>query len=364
MSTIRASLSRLVALLLSVPLLLQAQELAPPVQPQQSPHRLIAQLGVEIRQLLEDPKASRTPAQAEQAVADQITALIASKPGDQSLTQPDARGRTPLMQAVSGAYPLVVKALLADADVKFQINAVDRRGESAWMLANFAPAVTLVACQPGTLTRERAVLLPPYLRRMSALLRSSAASLVDILQSLQAAGADGDRDALRNAWLARCPNTTPELREALAGDADLMATLINHVIEQQLAYNKRVADGAADVPGAPPADMRFVVLDDATANRKTRRQPVPPLLTSSQMQCPRMPRPELPGPLNWRGEIILKAVVATRAGIVEAVDFEVKSTSRDKAAMNYFRALVLRALAGYQCQGELLFEQEFAFKVS
>lgn len=369
MSTFRPRLPRLAALLLALPLLLQAQQAPSQQQPaaeaeQKTPHRLIAQLGIEIRRLLEDPKASRTPEQAEQAVADQIAALIARSPGDQSLTQADVRGRTPLMQAVSDAYPLVVKALLADADVKFQINAVDRQGESAWMLANFVPTVTLAACQPGVLTRERAVLLPPYLRRMSTLLRSNAAGPIDILASLQAAGAVGDRDALRSAWLTRCPNAAPELRQALAGDADLMATLINDAIARQLAFNKRVGDGAADVPSAPPADMRFVNLPERADDRSSARKPVSPLLTMAQIRCPRMTKPELPGPLNWRGELTLKAIVATRAGVVEAVDFEVKSPTRDKVAVNYFRAVVLRALAGYQCEGELLFEQEFSFKVS
>jgi hypothetical protein len=141
-------------------------------QAARTPRQLIEDLDLEVRRIVASSKPDRTPEDAQRAVADEIAALVRSAPGHLSLTDIDERGRTPLMLAARGTYPLVVQALLADPAVKLRVNQPDADGANAWMLANFAPTVTLVACEPGTLTRERYVLLPPYLRRMAHLMKT------------------------------------------------------------------------------------------------------------------------------------------------------------------------------------------------
>lgn len=315
-----------------------------------TPRQLIDGLGVEIRQLLEAPKPGKTPADAERAVAEQITALARRSPGDDSLIAADAQGRTPLMLAVSGAYPLVVKALLADPIVRVRINAADQAGETAWMVANFAPAMTLVACQPGALTLERHVLLAPYLRRMATLMDSKKSAVVAITQMLEDAGAEAAPDAARKAWLARCPNTAPDLRKALA-DGELQRTLINDALDRQLSFNKSYGESLMTIPQRPAQDMRFI-----PPGRK--------LSKAKDLHCPRMRPPAPLGSLNWSGRVLFKAVIATRAGVVEAVDFTVLSGNElPTAVVNHFRSTLIRTLAGYQCEGDHVFEQEFQFKV-
>lgn len=318
--------------------------------PASTPHALIARLGVQVRQIQQALKPERTADDAERAVAGEITALAQATPGHASLTQADRLGRTPLMQAVSGSYLPVVQALLADASVRQTINHADNAGETAWMLAQFAPGMTLMACQPGSLTLERYPLLVPYLQRMTALMEARKSVVAAIGQALQEAGAEVTPDAARKAWLARCPNTSPALRQAL-GSGALLSTLVNEALDRQMSFNKAYRAGLTTIPQRPPQDMRFIAAS------------VQPLKVGS-LTCRRMPPPALGGALNWAGTIEFKAVIATRAGIVEAVDLTLLPGQQPApAAVDHFRAVLIRALAGYQCEGDHVFEQEFRFKV-
>ncbi|MFG6429007.1 hypothetical protein [Roseateles sp. LYH14W] len=326
---------------------------------QRTPRQVIDKLGVQIRQVLAVRDSGRTPEDVERAAAEQITALIRSAEGHLSLTERDVHGRTPLMLAASGGYALVVDALLADPSVKLAINVPDKRGETAWMVASFAPSLTLAACQPGALTRERYALLPPYLLRMGHLLKTKGAAIGAIIRSLEAAGAEAVPDAGKRAWLARCPNTSPELRQALVEGA-LMQTLVGHAVAQQGEFNRTALKSVKSIPAKPPQGMRFIA-DDGDSSLA----PLPPLLQFHELHCAKLPKPKLPNTIYWSGDVLLKAVAATRAGVVEVADIDVLSISgrkRDEVA-DYFRSLVLQALAGYECDGEHLFEQEFQFKI-
>ena len=328
-------------------------------QPDKTPRKLIEDLGLQVRQILESAKPDRTPEDAERAVAEQITALSRSAPGHLSLTAPDDRGRTPLMLAVSGAYPLVVQALLADPGVKLQVNLPDAEGATAWMTANFAPTLTLVACQPGNLTVERSQLMPPYLRRMAHLLKAKGAAVGAIVRMLQEAGAEPNAEEARRVWLARCPNTTAELRSALAS-AELQPTLINAAVTSQRAFNKAARESLSKLPARPPQGMRFVA-EPAAMPDGVR---ISPLLSVHQMNCAHMAFLRLPEMLEWRGEMLLKAIVQTRAGVVEVADFELLSGKGHPQVVDIFRNAILGALAAYQCSGDQVFEQEFQFNVN
>ena len=326
-------------------------------EPARAPRQLIEGLGVQVRKILQNDKPSKTPEDAERAVAEQITELIRSSPGHLSLTDADMRGQTPLMLAASGAYPLVVQALLADPAVRLQINVPNEAGETAWMLARFAPSLTLVACQPGALTIERALFLPPYLRRMAQLLKSPGAGIQPIIDSLEAAGAEPQPEAAKRAWLARCHNASPELRQALV-NGELTTTLIKESLARQRDFNTALRDRPTSIPEQPPEGMKFTRVQGAA--------PVLPLTELLRLQgvhCVYMAKPPVPQ-LNWTGLISFKVTVTNRAGIVETADFEVVSPGKEKPyVVDAFRRSVLAALAQYECEGDQAFEQEFTYRV-
>ncbi|NCT84743.1 MAG: ankyrin repeat domain-containing protein [Comamonadaceae bacterium] len=317
-----------------------------------TPRRLIDGLGVTLRQAAMSAQPGQASEAAERAVAEQIAALPPEQRG--SLVDADEQGRTPLMQAVSGGYPQVVKALLADAGVRAGIERPDAHGETAWMLANFAPALTLVACQPGALTLERYPLLRPYLMRMTLLLNARTSVAVGIVQALEAAGARPTPEAATKAWLARCPNATPELRQVLVREP-LLPALVNESLARQLAFNKALRAGEVDVPQKPPEGMVF----------NPRRDGDPALSAdANRVNCARRPQPALRGALGWSGSLLLRARIATHAGIVETADFTLPSPGDPPpAVVDFFRGTVIRALTGYHCEGNHVFEQDFQFKV-
>jgi hypothetical protein len=327
-------------------------------QEARTPRQLIEALDLEVRQLLQ-AKAERTPEKAEQAVAEAIAALASRSPGHLSLTDSDSRGRTPLMLAARGPYPLIVQALLADPTVKLSVNQKDADGASAWMLASFAPALTLLSCEPGLLTRERYVLLPPYLQHMAQLLTTGAAPVGLVVSQLQLAGADTDVETAKSLWLQQCPNATPALREALA-TGELLPTLVNEAVRSLREFNDTAQKDVKLLPASPPPGMKFVQGERGPNGRTL------PTLDIEDMVCEHMQKPELQGMVPWSGSYIVRAIVRTRAGVVEAVDLE-PMTSYRKLPMprivDYFNSVVLRALSGYRCKGDHAFSQEFQFNV-
>lgn len=232
----------------------------------------------------------------------------------------------------------------------------DEDGQTAWMLANFAPTVTLVACQPGALTAERYPLLPPYVRRLAYLLKAKANPIVSIVHDLEAAGAESKPDEAKRAWLQACPNASPELRQALA-QGELLPTLIGDSLARQLAFNKTANENPRKLPITPPPEMQF--LQGKSSKHHGRESP---LLQISGMRCEYMAKPEMPA-INWSGEILFRAVVATRAGVVETADFAVLSGSKERRVADLFRSVIVRALAKYRCEGDHIFEQQFQFTI-
>lgn len=329
-----------------------------------APRQLIDHLGVEIRTVLEDPKSSRTPEDVERVVAEQISELVRTAPGHPSLTETDNRGRTPLMLAASSAYPQVVQALLADASVKQAINETDGDSATAWMHANFAPSLTLMACEPATLTLERYTLLPPYLQRMSHLLKTKGAAIGSIVKMLKDAGAATDADETKRLWLARCPNASPELRETL-GSRELMPALIGDSLARLKDFNRLAKDAPKSIPYKPPAGLRFTRAGHAlklTSNRSAGEL--------AKVSCSGMSTDLVPDPSRWTrsmqqwsGTVHVKLQAATRAGVIETADLDVAPGPGGEHIAEDFTRYILQALANYRCDGDHVFEQEFELKI-
>lgn len=343
-------------LLLSLALMLGT---ATQAQPAGTPRQIIEALGPQQRQLLQKPDPKRSPEDAERDAAAQIKALIDASPGHLSLTAADPRGHTPLMLAAGQSYALIVEALLADPSVRLTMDVANADGETAWMLASFALPMTLPACQPGSLTVERQLQMLPYLRRLAHLAKAKAASVAATIDALEAAGIQPRPDDAKRAWLARCPNAEPDLRRALA-EGELMPTLVNTATTRLSEYVRATRDSPRKVPLRPPAGMRFVP-------EQQRRDAVRlvPQFAAEVPGCPRVVRPRLDDPLPWKGMMRLKAVVWTRGGVVEAVDVDQVAINgrQDDDITNFFRDVTLRALAGYECEGDFVFEQEFQFDI-
>ncbi|MFT7773827.1 hypothetical protein [Roseateles sp.] len=193
---------------------------------------------------------------------------------------------------------------------------------------------------------------------MTLLLRAEKSVAVGIVQALEAANAQATPDAALQAWLARCPNATPELRDTLAREP-LLPTLVHESIAKQMAFNKALSTGDVDIPQRPPEGMVFNPV------RSGAPRTAEPLQTGAvRVSCERKPQPALRGALGWSGDLLLRARISTRAGIVETADFSLPLPGDPPpAVVDFFRGNVIRALAGYHCEGDHVFEQEFQFKV-
>lgn len=343
------------ALLLALALALGAAQ----AQPAGTPQEIINALGLEQRQLLQTPDLKRTPEDAERDAAERIKALIRTTPGHPSLTAIDSRGRTPLMLAAGHGHALIVEALLSDPGVRLTVDVADADGETAWMLASFALPITLPACQPGNLTVERQNLMAPYLRRMSHVAKTEFAAVYATVAALEAAGAQRRPDEAKRAWLTRCPNTDTDLRRALA-EGELTPTLMKTAVTRQNEYARATRAARPKVAQRPPKDMRFI---PEVQTRNTFQ-----LVSQLELEpslCRVLPKPQIQDELAWDGQILLRAIVSTRGGVVEAADVERLSITgeQQEAVTHYFRHVVLNALAGYECEGDFVFEQEFQFVV-
>ena len=87
-----------------------------------------------------------------------------------------------------------------------------------------------------------------------------------------------------------------------------------------------------------------------------------PLISTPGAVCSVMPKPELPA-VNWSGEAVLQVVAAVRGGRVVSSDFRVAQGALDGKTRRSLQRSVEAALAGYQCQGDASFQQDFAFRL-
>lgn len=111
---------------------------------------------------------------------------------------------------------------------------------------------------------------------------------------------------------------------------------------------------------------------DIVASREVPARTGPALAAPQQAEVPRvqapgavcavMPRPEVPS-VSWSGEAVLQVMATVRGGRVVGTDFRVAQGALDGKTRRSLQRSVESALAGYQCQGDAMFQQDFAFRI-
>ncbi|MDR7334291.1 hypothetical protein [Roseateles asaccharophilus] len=96
----------------------------------------------------------------------------------------------------------------------------------------------------------------------------------------------------------------------------------------------------------------------------TPHQPsvVVPQISTAGAVCSVMPRPEVPA-VNWSGEAVLQVLATVKGGRVVGQDVRVLQGAMDGKTRRSLQRSVESALAGYQCQGDATFQQDFAFRL-
>lgn len=89
---------------------------------------------------------------------------------------------------------------------------------------------------------------------------------------------------------------------------------------------------------------------------------VAPQVQAPGAVCSTMPRPEVPV-VSWSGEAVLQVIATVRGGRVVGSDFRVAQGALDVKTRRSLQRSVESALAGYQCQGDATFQQDFAFRL-
>ena len=126
------------------------------------------------------------------------------------------------------------------------------------------------------------------------------------------------------------------------------------------------------VDATPTITVEARPVDAATAPATTtqHRPAVAPPATLAKAQqvqapgaiCSVMPRPDVPA-VNWSGEAVLQVVATVRGGRVVGSEVRVAQGAMDSKTRRSLQRSVESALAGYQCQGDAMFQQDFAFRL-
>ncbi len=332
---------------------------AGPALAQPSPTQLIRELGAQTRAAA-DGRVDHAQA-AEAAAAAQVRTLVEQNPSHAALTEPDASGATPLMQAAANGYAEVVDALLADAGVRAGIGRLDRQGASAWMLSQFARPLTLLSCHPQAATRERALLWLPLQRRAAYFVNGQTTAFERIGTALVKAGARADVAAAKAAWLARCPGHDAATAARIAQADSLLVPLLRDSESRLSAFLQALR--ANELPTllntASPIVARPPKPANAAASPKPANAPASP---KAGMICTNIERPQA-APINWRGEVTLQLTAEVHAGLPAVAQIRVIDGHLDPRTEAVMHTLLLQALSGYDCPGDHLFDQEFRFKV-
>lgn len=163
------------------------------------------------------------------------------------------------------------------------------------------------------------------------------------------------------------PDTPPELPqpEPLRADKPLLRDLpVIQVppppIEVAASQEPPALSVVATSADADPTPARPGVAPGPATTQPAATQPAQ--VQSPGAVCSVMPRPEVPA-VAWSGEAVLQAIATVRGGRVVGADVRVTQGAPDGKTRRALQRSVESALAGYACQGDAMFQQDFAFRV-
>jgi len=115
------------------------------------------------------------------------------------------------------------------------------------------------------------------------------------------------------------------------------------------------ADGTPAPPDSPELRAQFRLrYGKASLLTQSWRPP------SIESMCPKRASIEVPK-VKWTGQPAFRALVIVREGRVSTVEVQTVRPAADEAVTQQLAASVEKALRAYQCTGDRVFEQDFAF---
>lgn len=106
-----------------------------------------------------------------------------------------------------------------------------------------------------------------------------------------------------------------------------------------------------------------VAFKGPTGNESAPATASKPEVRTAGAVCAVMPQPEVPA-LNWSGNAVLHVLATVRGGRVVGSEVQVlQGVALDGRTRRSLEHAVEAALAGYQCQGDAMFQQDFAFRI-
>lgn len=162
------------------------------------------------------------------------------------------------------------------------------------------------------------------------------------------------------------PETPPELPrpEPLRADQPLLRDLLVIQVQPPVVDIDAPQESAVPSVVVAPAEATPTPARPMPAQG---RAPAQPAVAGPQVQAPGavcsvMPRPEVPA-VSWSGEAVLQVIATVRGGRVVGADVRVTQGAPDGKTRRALQRSVESALAGYACQGDAMFQQDFAFRV-
>ncbi|MGQ3052307.1 MAG: hypothetical protein ACT6S0_11030 [Roseateles sp.] len=165
--------------------------------------------------------------------------------------------------------------------------------------------------------------------------------------------------------LATVKPLPPEVRE-LPPPEPLQATQPALTAPQPIAVPLPIFDvlpTQEPLVSARPVDTTPMATTGPTRPDTTPVQAVDkPRINTPGAVCTVMPRPEVPA-VNWSGEAVLQVLATVRGGRVVGSEVRMAQGAPDGKTRRSLQRAVESALAGYQCQGDAVFQQDFAFRL-